>query len=51
MIRRLYATDDSIATSILRLVLGVVFLRTARRKCWAGSEDTGSQARWVSLPA
>jgi hypothetical protein len=34
MIRRLYATDDSAATSILRLVLGVV-----------GSEASGSQAR------
>lgn len=25
MIRRLYATDDSTATAVLRLVLGVVF--------------------------
>src|SRR5580658_10268344 len=38
MIRRLYATDDSIATAILRLVLGVVFFAHGAQKMlgWFG---------------
>jgi hypothetical protein len=40
MIRKLCTTDDKTAAVILRLVLGVVFSRTKRRRCWAGSEPT-----------
>src|ERR1700719_4962275 len=38
MIRRLYATDDSIATAILRLMLGIVFFAHGAQKMlgWFG---------------
>jgi len=37
MIRRLFATDDSTATSILRLVLGIVFFAHGVVKSVVGS--------------
>ena len=57
MIRRLYATDDSAATSILRLVLGVVFFAHGAQKMlgWFGgpgfSGTMGLFTGYLHIPA
>src|SRR6202162_3755762 len=57
MIRRLYATDDSIATAIMRLVLGVVFFAHGAQKMlgWFGgfgfSGTMGFFTNMMHIPA
>src|SRR5580658_1371885 len=57
MIRRLFATDDSIATSILRLALGVVFFAHGAQKMlgWFGgfgfTGTMGFFTRLMHIPA
>jgi putative oxidoreductase len=57
MIRRLYATDDSTATSILRLVLGIVFFAHRAQKMlgWFGgpgfSDTMGYFTGMMHIPA
>jgi len=50
MFRKLIATDNDIATTILRLVLGVIFFAHAPRRCSDGSVDMASPAPWDSSP-
>jgi len=52
MIRKLYATDDSSATSILRLVLGVVFFAHGAQKMlgWFGGFGfSGTMAFFIKM--
>src|SRR5438552_11333348 len=48
MFRKLIATDNDSATTILRLVLGVISSPTAPRRCSDGSVVMASPARWDS---
>jgi len=52
MIRKLYVTDDSVATSILRLVLGVVFFAHGAQKMlgWFGGYGfSGTMAFFTNI--
>jgi uncharacterized membrane protein YphA (DoxX/SURF4 family) len=49
MTRKLIATDNDAATTVLRLVLGIVFFAHGAQS--DGSVDTDSPAQWASSPA
>jgi putative oxidoreductase len=48
MIRKLFATDDSTATAIFRVVQGIVFFAHGAQKMFGWFGGVGFPARWAS---